>query len=99
MASVAMIEDDARAGRNGLRRWIAVGFRPVKSGITPGDVAVLFGRGVHTEGIIEVHSWGLVTCGGNTSPEGGGGSQSNGGGSYRRNRPWSQVYGVAIPAY
>lgn len=98
MASVALIEDDAKAGRYGLRRWIAVGFRQAH-GITPGDVAVLFGRGVHTEGIIEVHDWGLVTDGGNTSPENGGGSQSNGGGSYRRNRPWRNIYGVAVPAY
>lgn len=98
MASVALIEDDARAGRYGLKRWIATNFRQ-GHGITPGDVAVLFGRGVHTEGIIEVHEWGLVTDGGNTSPEGGAGSQSNGGGSYRRNRRWGSVYGVAVPAY
>lgn len=94
MASVALVEDDARAGRNGLRSW-----RSNKRTAIAGDVAIMFGRGVHMELIVSVHSWGCVTRGGNTSPEGGSGSQSNGGGSYQRNRPWASIYGVAVPAY
>lgn len=93
IASVAMIEDDARAGRNGFKSW-----RSARGGRS-GDVAVLFGRGVHTEFIAKKTKTGYWTYGGNTSPEGGGGSQSNGGGSFKRFRPFDQVHGVAVPAY
>jgi hypothetical protein len=99
VASVAFIEDDARAGRSGFARWISTMDPRQRKHVQPGDVAVLFGRGVHTEGVLSVHDWGCVTAGGNTSPEGGTGSQSNGGISAQRNRPWAHIYGIAVPDY
>ncbi|MBS3928045.1 MAG: hypothetical protein KGZ65_06235 [Sphingomonadales bacterium] len=93
VASVANIEDDAKAGRNGFKLW-----RGPREG-RAGDVAVLFARGVHVELIAKRVAGGYITYGGNTSPEGGGGSQSNGGGVYRRFRPYSQVHGIAVPDY
>lgn len=94
-ASVAAIEDLARQGRGGLARWLS-GFHA--QGVRPGDLVVLFGRGVHVEMVVAVHSWGYVTVGGNTS-SGPGGSQSNGGGVFKRSRPASSVHGIAIANY
>jgi hypothetical protein len=91
VASVAAIEDDAKAHRNGFTGWHG-------SGIV-GDFAVLFGRGIHVETIIGHYAGGYITCGGNTGPEGGGGSQSNGGGVFIRYRPYSVVRGCARPNY
>jgi hypothetical protein len=92
IAAVAFIEDDAKAGKNGFKSW-----KGVKSG-QPGDLVVLFGRGVHVGFIEKRQGSGYVTIEGNTS-SGAGGSQSNGGGSYRRYRPYSQVHGIAVPDY
>lgn len=93
VASVAAIEDDAKAGRNGFKLW-----RGAREG-RAGDAVILFGRGIHVELIAKRVAGGYITYGGNTSPEGGGGSQSNGGGVYRRFRPYSQVHGIAVPDY
>jgi hypothetical protein len=94
MASVASIEQYARAGTACFRGW--------RSGFTTdcqrGDLVVISGHGVHVETVTETPEPGdghLVTNGGNTSP-GSGGSQSNGGGAYRRNRSPSEVYGIAL---
>lgn len=90
MASVALIEDDARTGRYCYSAWTT---NP--GAVHKGDLVVLFGRGVHVELVLYV-SGGLVhTVGGNTSA-GTTGSQSNGGGVYRRARPMSAVRGFAL---
>jgi hypothetical protein len=90
VASVALIEDDARGGRHGWRTLVA------PHAAKRGDAVVLFGRGVHVELVLENHGTYLRTVGGNTSP-GSGGSQSNGGGVYVRDRPMSAVHCVCRP--
>lgn len=94
-ASVALIEEDARAGRNGFLSWT----RDVAR-IRKGDLVVLYGHGVHVETVVMVlRPLGvIVTRGGNTS-SGTAGSQNNGGGAYRRRRALSDVYGFARVAY
>lgn len=99
-ASVANIEDDAKAKRNGFRGWTR---NPAS--VLRGDLVVLFGRGVHVETVREVHRprpwrryWLIDTDGGNTSP-GQNGSQSNGGGSFRRRRTMRDVHGFALVDY
>lgn len=95
MASVAFIEDDAKAKRYCYRGWTT----DVRKALR-GDLVVLFGRGVHVE-VLRSNAWiyrrlGLiVTDGGNTSP-GNGGSQSNGGTSARRLRRIKDVHGIAL---
>jgi hypothetical protein len=89
LASVALVEEDAKRGANGLRRW-----KGPREG-QPGDAVVLFGYGVHVETIEKKTSWGYITLGGNTSGEGMSGSQSNGGMSARRNRTFATVRGCA----
>lgn len=95
MASVALIEDDARKHRGPFRGWTRDHRKVLR-----GDLVVLFGPGVHVELVREVRRWRgqIVTDGGNTSP-GNGGSQSNGGGSFRRVRPLSAVHGFALIDY
>lgn len=99
-ASVALIEDDAKARRNGFYGWTTS-----TKGVLRGDAVVLFGRGVHVEMVRLVvrlprsSRWGwILTDGGNTSP-GDGGSQANGGGSYRRWRRLRDVHGFALIRY
>lgn len=92
-AGVANIEDDARRGVNGFRIWTGS-----TAHVLRGDLAVLFGRGVHVETVLEVHPGYIVTIGGNTS-SGTSGSQSNGGGAFRRVRPLSSVHGFALVDY
>jgi hypothetical protein len=99
LASVAFIEDDARAGRAPFRDWLApAGWK----GVLRGDLVVWFGRGVHVEMVRGFKQSGgqvyVLSDGGNTS-SGTGGSESNGGGSYRRVRPLSQVHGFARVNY
>jgi hypothetical protein len=91
MASVALIEDDARAERYCYSGWT---LDPKQ--VLRGDLVVLFGRGVHVEGVRAIFPrlGYIVTDGGNTSP-GNGGSQANGGGSFRRIRRLSDVHGFA----
>lgn len=95
-ASVANIEDDARAKRNGFRGWTTDHRKVLR-----GDLAVIGRRGFHVEVVREIQWWRgvVVTDGGNTSPQGSNGSQSNGGGAYRRERPLSTVYGFALVDY
>lgn len=92
LASVALIEDDARAGHGCFRGWTSDA-----SKVLPGDLVVLFGRGVHVELVVRVdRARGLVfTVGGNTS-SGTSGSQANGGGVYARARALSAVHGFAL---
>jgi len=99
LASVALIEDDARAGRGPFFDWRAPSeWRRVMRGV----LVVLFGRGVHVEVVRSFKkvsgSVVVVTEGGNTS-SGSGGDQSNGGGAYRRERPLSSVHGFARVNY
>lgn len=99
LASVALIEDDARARRAPFWDW-----QPASSWrkVLRGDLVVWFGRGVHVEMVRGFKQSGgqvyVITEGGNTS-SGVAGSQSNGGGSYRRVRPLSQAHGFARVDY
>lgn len=95
MASVAFIEDDARAKRGPFRGWTHDSKHVLR-----GDLAVMFGRGVHVETVRQVYPrLGLLRSeGGNTSP-GNGGSQANGGGSYPRWRRLRDVHGFALVDY
>jgi hypothetical protein len=91
MASVASIEDKARAGAAPFRGWTTDGSKAKK-----GDLVVLFGRGVHVGTVREITSSTCRTWEGNTS-SGSSGSQSNGGGSYKRDRSRSgETYGYAL---
>lgn len=105
LASVAFIEDDARAHRGCFRGWIG---RPARTGshwrsVNRGDLVVMFGRGVHVETIRDAgwvyRALGFIrTEGGNTS-SGDSGSQANGGGSFPRRRRIADIHGVALVDY
>lgn len=91
MASVASIEDYAKAGKAPFKGWTTDGSKAKK-----GDLVVLFGRGQHVGTIRSVDSSYAYTWEGNTS-SGNSGSQSNGGGSYKRSRSRSsETYGYAL---
>jgi hypothetical protein len=92
LASVASIEDAARAGSKCYRGWTTD-----RSKIKPGDLVVVGGYGVHVEMVRgKASSDGSVpTYGGNTS-SGTSGSQSNGGGAYKRTRYASEIRGFAL---
>jgi hypothetical protein len=91
MASVASIEDYAKAGKGPFRGWTTDGAKAKK-----GDLVVLFGRGQHVGTVRSVDSGYCHTWEGNTS-SGSSGSQSNGGGSYKRDRSRSsETYGYAL---
>jgi hypothetical protein len=102
LASVNLIEDDARAGRAPFRDWLAPTVANMRR-VLRGDLVVLFGRGVHV-GVVRAFKfvrgvgWVVITDEGNTS-SGNAGSQSNGGGSYRRERPLNVVHGFARVDY
>jgi hypothetical protein len=99
LASVAFIEDDAKAGRAPFRDWLPASQH---RRVLRGDLAVMFGRGVHVETVRSFRqvsgAWYVITEGGNTS-SGTTGSQSNGGGSFKRVRPLANVYGFARVDY
>jgi len=92
LASVASIEDQARAGSLCFETWTTD-----RSRIRPGDLVVVGGYGQHVEMVRgPANGDGSVpTYGGNTSP-GSGGSQSNGGGAYERVRYPSEIRGFAL---
>lgn len=92
LASVALIEDDARAKRGPFRGWTSS-----HRAVTRGDLVVLFGRGIHVGVVRSVHPrLGLVrTEEGNTS-SGNSGSQDNGGGAFPRWRRLADVHGFAL---
>lgn len=92
-AGVAMIEDFARQGAGGFARWTTS-----TVGVQPGDLVVLFGRGVHVELVERIDGSAVHTIGGNTS-SGPGGSQSNGGGVFARVRSLNDVHGFAVVRY
>ncbi len=93
LASVALVEDDARAGRAPFRAWSS------GRGVSRGDMVVIGGRGVHVELVVERHADGSCsTTGGNTS-FGPGGSQSNGGAVAARRRSPSEIRGYALVRY
>ncbi len=93
LASVALVEDDARAGRLPFRGWSS------GSGVMRGDMVVIGGRGVHVELVVARHDDGSCsTIGGNTS-FGPGGSQSNGGAMAARRRSPSEIRGYALVRY
>lgn len=93
IASVALIEDDARAGRAPFRGWTS------GSGVLRGDLVVIGGRGVHVGMVVERHRDGsCTTLEGNTS-FGPGGSQANGGALARRRRSRGEIRGYARVRY
>lgn len=93
LASVAQIENYARAGRAPFKGWTTDGSKASK-----GDLVVLFGRGIHVGTVQSVSSSYVKTWEGNTSSASSG-SQSNGGGSFERDRSRaSEVYGYALVA-
>lgn len=98
LASVMLIQEDARAGRGPFRDW-----QPPSAykKVLRGDLVTWFG-GAHVETVRGFKRIGgvvyVVTDGGNTS-SGTSGSQSNGGGSFRRVRPLSQADGFARVDY
>jgi hypothetical protein len=93
MASVAQIEDYAKAGQKCYRGWTTD-----RSKVKPGDLAVIGGYGVHVETVRGFDGSNTLTYGGNTS-SGSSGSQSNGGGAYARSRNPSEVRGYALMNY
>jgi hypothetical protein len=91
MASVASIEDMARAGYAPFKGWTTDGSKARK-----GDLVILFGRGQHVGTVRSIDSSYAYTWEGNTS-SGSGGSQSNGGGSYKRSRSRNgETFGYAL---
>jgi hypothetical protein len=101
-ASVALIEDDARAGKAPFRDWLAPTLKNARRCLR-GDGVVLFGRGVHVAGFRALKyvvgvGWCIRTEEGNTS-SGNAGSQSDGGMSTPRLRPLSSVHGFARVDY
>lgn len=101
VASVALIIEDAIAGRNGWARVIYR--RSTRAGSVTagqrGDAVGLFSENTHVELIDHPVPGGYATIGGNTSPAPGSGSESNGGGVYRRFRSYSDVAYIARPRY
>ena len=100
VASVALIIEDAIAGRNG---WAKVIYRrSTRAGdVTAGrrgDALGLFSENTHVALIDHPVPGGYATIEGNTS-SGNSGSQSNGGGVYRRFRSYSDVAYIARPRY
>jgi hypothetical protein len=93
LASVAAIEDAARAGDKCFRGWTGD-----RAKVERGDLVVVGGYGVHVETVRGFSGSNTLTYGGNTSP-GSSGSQSNGGGAYERSRYPSEVRGYALVEY
>jgi len=93
IASVAAIEEEARAGIAPFRGWTTD-----RSKVQKGDLVIVGGYGVHVETVRGFSGSTTLTYGGNTSP-GSGGSQSNGGGAYSRSRYPSEVRGYALVRY
>lgn len=93
LASVALIEEDAKRRRGPFTGWTThiVDTRP-------GDLVVLFGYGVHVEIVERIVGNVVHTIGGNTS-SGNSGSQANGGGVFARVRSLSDVRGFARVNY
>jgi hypothetical protein len=95
LASVARIEDDARAHRRPFRGWTTDHRKVLR-----GDLVVLFGRGVHVETVRGVYPrLGLVRTDGGNTTSGAAGDQANGGGAFPRWRPLSAVHGFALVDY
>ena len=90
LASVAAIENMAKAGQAPFRGWTTD-----RSKVKKGDLVVVGGYGVHVEMVRGFSGSNTLTYGGNTSP-GTSGSQSNGGGAYKRSRYPSEVRGYAL---
>jgi len=92
LASVASIENAARASKKCFRGWTTD-----RSKVKPGDLVVVGGHGVHVEMVRgpAQPDGGVPTYGGNTSA-GTSGSQSNGGGAFRRVRFPGEVHGFAL---
>jgi hypothetical protein len=92
LASVASIEDYAKAGKGPFKGWTTDGTKAKK-----GDLVVLFGRGQHVGTVRSIDANYAYTWEGNTSAPSSSGSQSNGGGSYKRSRSRNgETYGYAL---
>lgn len=100
LASVELIEEDARGKRHPFRDWA----EPTQiNRVLRGDLVVLFGRGVHVGMVREIKRkngvWVVITEEGNTTPPAGSGDQANGGCTARRERLLSDVHGFALVDY
>ena len=93
MASVAQIEDYAKAGQKCYRGWTTD-----RSRVQEADLVVIGGYGVHVETVRGFDGQNTLTYGGNTS-SGSSGSQSNGNGAYKRTRSPGEVRGYALMDY
>lgn len=91
IAGVAAIEDMARAKRGPFRGWTTNA-----GAVMPGDLVVLWGRGVHVEMVRYIAGGYVYTVGGNTGATG---RQSNGGGVFTNARPIGDVHGFALVNY
>lgn len=88
MASVAWIEQRARAGKDPFSSWTTNG-----DNAKPGDLVVLFGSGQHVGMVREVHADYVVTEEGNTSVN------SNGGSAQKQRSRHGDTYGYARVHY
>jgi hypothetical protein len=88
LASVAWIEQQAKAGKKPFRGWTTDG-----SKAKAGDLVVLFGSGQHVGMVDEVHSDSVETYEGNTSVG------SNGGSAHKSRSRSSDTYGYALVAF
>lgn len=96
-ASVALCEEDARAGRAPFRDFLAPTLKNARRCLR-GDAVILFGYGVHIEGFralkyVRGVGWCCRCEGGNTRPPGMSGSQADGGMSTPTLRPLSSIHG------
>lgn len=103
LASVAFIEDDARAKRLPFRGWVETSQKDWYKHVLRGDGVVLFGRGVHVETVRSV-AWiyrklGVIRTDGGNTTSGAAGDQANGGGAFPRYRRISDVHGFALVDY
>lgn len=103
-ASVAFIEDDARAKRAPYGHgWVTTADGNWPKKVLRGDAVVLFGRGIHVE-TVRSTAWlyrklgYIVTDGGNTT-SGNSGDQANGGGSFKRKRRIADIHGFGRVNY
>ena len=98
LASVALIEQDAKRSRGPFRGWTTNPRDPRK--VLRGDLVVMFGYGVHVGVVRKVYPrLGYLICEEGNTSSGNAGSQDNGGGSYRRVRRLSDVRGFALVDY
>jgi hypothetical protein len=103
-ASVALIEEDARAHRAPYGRgWLTTSDPKWPGKALRGDAVILFGHGVHVETVRSTR-WiyrklGYIRTEGGNTTSGNQGDQANGGGSYPRLRRIADIRGFALAHY